>query len=147
MFDGMPPDPSLYSQCYIEVARQYTLPASLLPAIARIEGGKVGQSSLNKNGTRDHGIMQINDVWVDKLNKAFGITAEQIRNNPCVSIRVAGYILRYEINLASGDFWKGVGRYHSRSLVLHTNYIQKVFATASMMEPAYQALSYQFASN
>lgn len=82
--------------------------------------------------------MQINDVWVARLNKLFGVTAVMMRDDPCASIKVAGYILRYEINRANGDFWKGVGRYHSNMPSRHTKYIQKVFVTATFKATPYQ---------
>jgi len=85
--------------------------------------------------------MQINDVWVNQLTAKYKITAEVIRDDPCSSIRTAGYILRYEINRAGGDFWKGVGRYHSNTPFRHANYVRQVFAVASQLEPIYSRLA------
>ena len=136
----LPPIPPVEQvQCYLHVAATYRLPASLLPAIAQIEGGKVGQSSTNKNRTQDHGPMQINDIWVEKL-KPYGVTTNLVRDNFCASVKVAGYILRHEIDLAGGDFWKGVGHYHSRTPSRHVWYVQKVFSVASQLEPLYRQI-------
>ena len=147
MLDYVPADPPAYYQCFFQAADMYSLPPVLLPAIAKVEGGTVGKSNGNKNGSRDHGKMQINDVWVSKLNKSFGITAEMIRDDPCLAIRSAGYILRYHINRAGGDFWQGVGRYHSATPSRHAAYIQKVFVAAKTLEPTYQALASRLAMN
>lgn len=148
VFD-LPPNPPApdYTVCFIQAAKMYTLPPSLLPAISKIEGGKIGASSENTDGTRDHGFMQINDVRITELKKRFPITADIIRNDPCAAIRVAGYIVRDEINRAGGDFWKGVGRYHSRTPALHANYVQKVFPVAKQLEPTYRVLAARLAMN
>lgn len=105
----------------------------------------MGQSRLNRNGTYDHGTFQINDSWIARLYPRFGVTAEMVRDNRCIAARVAGYILRYEINRAQGDFWLGVGRYHSHTPALLVSYISRVYAIASRMEQGFQQSPSQIA--
>ena len=41
-------------------AAVYHLPPRVLPSIQAVEGGRVGLAHLNRNGTEDLGVMQIN---------------------------------------------------------------------------------------
>ncbi|EPR86855.1 Conjugative transfer protein TrbN [Acinetobacter junii CIP 107470 = MTCC 11364] len=91
------------------------------------EGGTIGRTSQNTNKTEDHGPMQINTVWIKRLNKDFGITREMITNDFCWNVMSAAYILRYEINLAGGSIWDGIGHYHSRTPKYKYPYIQRVY--------------------
>jgi hypothetical protein len=50
-----------------------------------------------------------------------------ITNDLCWSFRAGAYILRYEINLARGSFWDGVGHYHSRTPQFKYRYISRVY--------------------
>lgn len=113
--------------CVTEAARDYSLPVRGLLAVWLTEGGKPGTVSKNTNGTVDYGPMQINTVWAKKLEKDFGVTPEMLTDDFCMSIRAGAYILRYEINLAGGDFWDGVGHYHSRTPHHKRRYIKQVY--------------------
>lgn len=106
-----------YLACMTLVAQLYHLPPLLLPSIQATEGGQVGSVSHNTNGTDDLGVMQINTLWVPAVAKATGATEEAARSAlivlPCFNIRVAGAILRQEID-ASG-LRRAIGNYHSHT--------------------------------
>lgn len=114
-------------QCVEQAARDYSLPLRGLIAVWLTEGGRIGTESKNKNKTIDYGPMQINTVWAKKLEKEFGVTAKMLTEDFCMSIRAGAYILRYEINQAGGNFWDGVGHYHSRTPQFKYPYIQRVY--------------------
>lgn len=118
-----PPD---LPACVITAAKRYEIPLPAMLGVLRTEGGKAGQRVKNTNGTDDHGPFQINTIWVQEL-EAFGYTSEILTNNYCASAMAAAYIMRYEINLADGDFWKGIGNYHSRTPRHHNRYVKKVY--------------------
>jgi len=110
--------------CYAETEVAYSVPSCILRAVHDKESsGSVRKGIVNRNanGSRDYGAMQHNDFWVRYFSRNFGITADQLSDSACLSIRGAGYVLRYEINRAR-DFWKGVGRYHSPDPVIGYNY-------------------------
>ncbi len=113
--------------CVIQSSVDYSIPARLILAVQKTEGGKIGVKNRNKNGTFDYGVMQINTVWINKLKRQFKIDEEMVMNDYCFSIRVAAYILRYEINLENGNIWSGVGHYHSRTKKLKDAYISRVY--------------------
>jgi len=96
-------------------------------AVLKTEGGSLGRMSPNSNGTSDHGPFQINSVWAARLHSQFGVTAHMLTHDFCWSARAAAYILRYEINQANGNFWEGVGHYHSRTPAHKHRYIQRVY--------------------
>lgn len=126
--DAPPPD---IPACVREAAEDYSLPLRGLIALWLTEGGKTGMQNSNTNKTVDHGPMQINTVWTNKLSKDFGVTSDMLTNDFCWSMRAAAYILRYEINLAGGDFWEGVGHYHSRTPELKAGYISRVYMNST----------------
>ena len=126
MFDLPPPD-TMNLRLASLAASDYTLPVRGLIALWMTEGGRVGMKNVNTNKTIDHAPMQINTVWANKLHNDFGISSELLTSDFCWSIKSAAYILRYEINLAKGDFWEGVGHYHSRTPKHKYRYINRVY--------------------
>jgi hypothetical protein len=123
----MPLDFPPVPPCMVVAASDYSLPLRGVIAVWFTEGGRVGAKSKNKNGTIDYGPMQINTVWVKRLQVDFGVTRQMLTDDFCWSVRSAAYILRYEINLANGSFWDGVGHYHSRTPILKHQYIKRVY--------------------
>lgn len=121
---ALPPD--LPAACVFQAAADYQLPPAVLYAIRKVEGGAVGQSNPNTNGTRDYGPMQINTVWIKRFHRNEGLSAEQVASEPCIAVRSAAYVLRFELNQVGQDFWRGVGNYHSRTPQYHLAYRQKV---------------------
>lgn len=126
----MPPMMPLesFQTCVLQAAQKYHVPACVLLAIHQIESRGSRQTGLvrsNQNGTKDYGVTQINDVWVRYFNRQFGITAALITHDVCLAVHASAYVIRYEIN-AAGDFWTGVGRYHSRMPTRHQWYRQQV---------------------
>ena len=113
--------------CIVAAARDYSLPLRALLSVHLTEGGRPGTLSKNKNGSVDHGPFQINTLWARRLAREFGITATTLTNDLCWSARAGAYILRYEINQASGDFWEGVGHYHSHTKKFKQAYIAAVY--------------------
>lgn len=113
--------------CVIQASTDYSIPVRLILAVQKTEGGRVGMKNKNKNGTFDYGVMQINTIWLNKLKNQFKIDENMLMNNYCLSVRTAAYILRYEINLENGNFWSGVGHYHSRTKHLKMAYIARVY--------------------
>ncbi len=120
-------DPPQTPACIVAAGRDYSLPLRLLLSVLRTEGGKPGTLSKNKNGSVDHGPFQINTVWTRRLAREFGVSPGLLTNDLCWSARAGAYILRYEINQANGDFWEGVGRYHSRTPKFKEAYIAAVY--------------------
>jgi len=120
-------DPSQTPVCVVAAARDYSLPLRALLSIQLTEGGRPGTLSKNTNGSVDHGPFQINTIWARRLAHDFGVTPAMLTNDLCWSARAGAYILRHEINRANGDFWEGVGHYHSHTEKLKQAYIAAVY--------------------
>ena len=114
-------------QCVVQAAADYSLPLRGLLSVLLQEGGRVGQRVKNTDGTFDHGPMQINTRWVNILSSKYHLTESQITDDYCTNIRTGAYILRYYINEAGGNFWEGVGYYHSHTKSLKSEYISLVY--------------------
>ena len=113
--------------CIVAEAKDYSLPLRALLSVQLTEGGRPGTLSKNKNGSVDHGPFQINTVWARRLASDFGITPAVLTNDLCWSARAGAYILRYEINRANGNFWEGIGHYHSHTPKFKHAYIAAVY--------------------
>jgi hypothetical protein len=99
--------------CINKAAVSYYVPAKLIVAVLQTEAGWPGMESLNHNGTKDYGPMQINTIWVNRVKK-YGYTQETVRDDPCVNVWIGSWILSQAIaNEAS--YWRGVGDYHSHT--------------------------------
>lgn len=98
--------------CIVVTAQAYQLPVNLIGGVLLVEGGRVGMAKPNTNGTVDYGPAQINSAWLERTMPA-GVDAEELRDNACANIWVAGWILKRCISIFSPSFWKGVGCYHA----------------------------------
>src|SRR5690606_1472273 len=80
--------------------------------ILDVEGGEVGKVSRNTNGTYDIGPMQINSIWLSKLQR-FSISRDDLLYNRCINIYVGAWILTQEYQRFGGDLGKAIAHYHS----------------------------------
>lgn len=111
-------------QCVISAAARYSIPVPVFQAVLRTEGGWVGLKKRNTNGSYDLGPAQINTIHLPELRQ-YGITETALANDICTNLHVAAYRLRSEINRV-GEFWRGIGNYHSRTPKYHNIYLGKV---------------------
>jgi len=124
-------------ECINQAAMVYHVPATLILSVLAIEGGRVGLASVNTNGSFDYGPMQINSIWLPKI-QAYGYTKQQLQYDPCVNVTVGAWILSQNITHAS-TLWRGIGGYHSHTAILNYHYQTKV-------SEVYQLLSRYLAS-
>ncbi|GAB0120279.1 lytic transglycosylase domain-containing protein [Acidisoma sp. 7E03] len=129
-----------YHQCMVAAAAAYKLPVRALPAIQRVEGGRVGTVSANKDGSHDLGLMQVNTRWVTPLARATGLAPQTVVTrlilSPCFNIVAAASILRQYIDEEHGDVWRAIGDYHSHTRWLSTTYKLKVLEQAMQLPQA-----------
>lgn len=130
--------PPMYQQCIYQTAKDYSIPPMTLMSIWAVEGGENGMSSKNKDGSFDHGVFQINTFWTNKFSKWFNVKTETIRDDFCMNARAAGYIIRYSINFKKGDFWEGIGMYHSMNKTKANKYKQKIKRASDMIYDYHQ---------
>jgi soluble lytic murein transglycosylase-like protein len=123
--------------CMALTASVLHLPPRVLPAIQAVEGGRTGLAQLNKNGTEDLGVMQINTIWLAPLARYTALPTETVRerllDDPCFNIAAAGLILRTYLNETRGNLLRAVGNYHSHTAALNSRYQAKVLDAASTL--------------
>ena len=72
------------------------------------------------------GLPAVAEHWDMPVGEAFPI----LRDNFCGNADAAAWILRSALADAHGDFWEGVGRYHSTRSDLQAAYLRRVLAAA-----------------
>lgn len=118
--------------CFVNATIANSLKPELLAAVISVEGGRPGAVSVNKNGTHDLGIMQINTgAWLPLISKTFFNNQDDkaynaLKDNGCFNIYIGSWILAHSIRKEKGDIWEGVGRYHSATPKYKYRYIEKV---------------------
>jgi soluble lytic murein transglycosylase-like protein len=100
--------------CWDMASLRYGVPVEILVAIAKQESNFNAKaiSPPNSNGSRDIGMMQINEWWLPKL-EAYGITREKLLD-PCINLNVGAWILSQEFE-RHGYTWKAIGAYNAKS--------------------------------
>ena len=116
--------------CLMMASQTYQVPPAVMVGIMHVEGGHVGQQvGPNVNGTYDLGPMQVNTRWLPELATAWNVNYKTalklVRDDGCVNVRVAAWILRQKIESA-GSLYGGIAYYHSATPGIGTRYASKV---------------------
>lgn len=119
--------------CYQEAAQYFQVPALVLRAIHRVEGGRRGDRVADANGTFDHGFMQINTCWKPLLHQQ-GWSMRFVTQHDCANIFAAAWILRQHMNKTNQNVWLSVADYHSANPAYGYPYAEKVFEQAVQIE-------------
>jgi hypothetical protein len=123
--------------CMAGVAAFYHLPPRVLPAIQAVEGGHAGVVHLNRDGSQDLGVMQVNTRWIGPIAHATGLAAEAVQrrltDDTCFNIAVAGAIMRAYLDEARGDLMLAIGYYHSHTPWLNQAYRTRVLGAATAL--------------
>lgn len=106
-------DVANYDPYFQRAGSYYNIPPLLLKNIATIEsGGNPNAIRVNKNGTKDYGLMQINSIHFRRLS-VWGINERNILN-PQINIFVGSYLLSEHIR-EKGFNLQAIGNYHSKT--------------------------------
>lgn len=101
-------------QCFEFQAARFGLDSSLLRSIAIVESGMRPEvdnnTHLQRTGSRDIGLMQINTGWLPALRR-HGIGLADLRE-PCTNIEVGAWILA-DLIRRHGNSWDAVGAYNA----------------------------------
>ena len=117
-------------ECLDVEAKRQSLEPWRIAAVMKTENGRVGTFSLNTDGSYDMGPMQINTIHLEELSRMYRLPtstlAQLIAYDGCFNIAVGAYMLRQRTNEVGGDFWYGIGRYHSKTPDKSAKYILRV---------------------
>ncbi|MGH7117627.1 MAG: lytic transglycosylase domain-containing protein [Acetobacteraceae bacterium] len=132
------PSPAVIRGCILAAAGLYHEPPAVLLILLNVEGGSPGAVSHNTNGTVDIGPMQVNQVWIPALaghwHASEHAAFRALRDNFCANVEAGAWILRQGLNEANGDFWRGVGYYHSHDPGYKRAYLDAVLEQALRLE-------------
>ncbi|VVD84954.1 invasion protein IagB [Pandoraea morbifera] len=104
--------PRARADCWDVAANRYRLDPLLLYAIAQVESNlDLAAHNVNRNGTRDIGLMQINSIHLPRLAK-YGVTERRLREDACTSIITGAWILAGFVQ-QFGYGWEAVGAYNA----------------------------------
>jgi hypothetical protein len=124
--------------CIESAAAVYRLPPAVIVILLSVEGGSLGHVRQNTNATVDIGPMQVNSTWVPAVAKHWRAspsdTFAALRDNFCANIEAGTWILRQAMDEAHGDFWGGVGFYHSHDPGYRADYLRKVLRQTLRLE-------------
>lgn len=123
----------VFATCLMMAAQTYSVPPQVMVGILHVEGGRLGQEvGPNINGTYDLGPMQVNSNWTGRLAQYWQVEPHVarawIRDNSCVNLHVAAWILRQKLDDAGGNLFYGIARYHSATPAVGQPYAYKVIA-------------------
>lgn len=124
--------------CVLAAAAAHHLPPLMLVILLHVEGGTLGHITMNSNDTIDIGPMQVNQTWLPTLathwHASTTDTFMALRDNFCANLDGGAWILRGALDEAHGDFWDGVGIYHSHTPAYKADYLRKVLAIALRLQ-------------
>ena len=126
--------------CINAAADIYSIPPAVLVILLNVEGGSLGRTSQNTNDTVDIGPMQVNQIWIPQVAAHWRATAADtyraLRDDFCANVEAGAWILRKGLDEAHGDFWKGVGYYHSHDPQHKATYLQSVLKQVVRLQAA-----------
>ena len=132
------PEGTYIRDCLTAAGSIYNEPPSILVILLNVEGGRLGAVSPNTNGTVDIGPMQVNDIWVPKVAAHWQTDVKSaylaLRDNFCANAKAGAWILRRGLDEAHGDFWEGVGIYHSHDPDHKLTYLSSVLKQAIRLQ-------------
>lgn len=122
------------AHCYELASARYRVPAALLRAIAQQEsGGNPAARNVNRNGSVDLGLMQINSQWLPVLGR-HGIGPEDLWD-PCVSVLVGAWILSNNFG-RMGYTLQALGAYNSSQPEQRVRYARQVLRRLHSIRPS-----------
>ena len=129
--------------CLTEAAAAHRLSPAMLVVLLNVEVGTLGHVSRNTNGTVDIGPMQVNTIWVPRIAARWHTTPASayaaLRDNLCANLEGGAWILRQAMDEARGDFWGGVGIYHSHNPRYSERYLRQVLKASLLLQAQAQA--------
>ena len=96
--------------CWNAASESYGIPVEVIKAVAKTESGfNADALNVNKDGSHDIGVMQINSVWLPVLAK-HGIDEEALKD-PCTNVKVGAWILANNAKRLGWN-WNAIGAYN-----------------------------------
>ncbi|MGY4730789.1 lytic transglycosylase domain-containing protein [Burkholderia pyrrocinia] len=112
------------ADCIDATAHELHIDGDLLRAIAWRESHfSPDAQHLNRNGSIDIGLMQVNSIHLSELRQ-IGVSRSMLSNS-CTNVRAAGWLLA-QIFRNYGSTWRAIGEYHSHTPGLSNQYAKQI---------------------
>ncbi len=136
---------NVHADCWDDAERRYGVSRYLLLAIAQQESGLNPLAiNVNRDGSYDIGLMQINTRWLGQL-RTKGITSHDLFQ-PCMNLQVGAWILAN--NFARfGRNWRAVGAYNASTEGLRRRYAWQVAQTFGSIAREYRLDEHKIDAN
>ena len=113
-----------HANCFAQAGAKYAVSPVLLRAISQVESnGNPLARNLNRDGSEDLGLMQINSRWLQVLTR-YGIDRQSLFD-PCLNAHVGAWILSQNIR-AHGYRWEAIGAYNAANPAKRIDYAHRV---------------------
>jgi hypothetical protein len=114
--------------CVVAAATRHGVPVPIAHTLMKVEGGRAGTVSRNKNGTVDMGVLQINTVWLPEMAQKTGLPndtiAQLLINNGCFNVGMGLAILARHYDREK-EWGKAIAAYHSKTPKYGARYLQR----------------------
>jgi soluble lytic murein transglycosylase-like protein len=120
-------------ECLADGARRFGLPQAVILAVMDVEAGTVGRATINSDGSRDLGPMQINSLWLPRLRE-LGLGEGEVRDDGCVNLAVGAWILRGHL-ARTGSLGLAIASYHSRRPARGRRYLSAALGRLGRLSP------------
>jgi hypothetical protein len=91
--------------------------------------------------------MQVNQVWLPDVAAHWRTTERAaflaLRDNFCANVEAGAWILRQGLDGAGGDFWEGVGTYHSNDPGYKRAYLRAVLTQVARLRALAERASHK----
>jgi soluble lytic murein transglycosylase-like protein len=115
----------VHADCLDDAAHYHRVNVRLVRAIAQQESGmRANAINVNKDGSEDIGLMQINSSWLPKLAR-YRITRDMLFN-ACINGYVGTWIFASNVK-QFGPTWKAVGAYNAVSTNKQLAYANNIY--------------------
>lgn len=102
-----------FQACFNQAGAMYHIDPVLLRAIAKQESGfNPRATNINKNGSADYGLMQINSGHIPELKRLGVIDGKKDLFDPCLNIQIGAWILAKSFQTC-GVNWNCLGSYNA----------------------------------
>jgi Transglycosylase SLT domain len=129
-FTDNPMTPQKLAECTVNAAKTFQVPAAVLIGIMQVEDGHIGKETApSPDGDYAMGPMQISSQMLPQLAQKWNVdidTAHKwVRDDGCININVAAWILRQKMNDA-GSLRGGIAAFHPKAGVPNPAYADQV---------------------
>ena len=135
--------------CLLAAADVYRIPPATLFILLQVERGQLGQREPEHERHRRYRADASQRDLAAKAGAHWRSTPMEayhaLRDSFCANVEGGAWILRQALDEAHGDFWDGVGRYHSHDPGYKSDYLRKVLRQVlrlqSRVKPTASAMS------